>query len=206
MDHIQTNYSEFSNRTQRERYVEGHGEWIADRMGQGWPGYIVTFMFRHLRGSDRSVATQMAHELQRVFAKSLTRIVKRPLSERNVDKLPLWMASPDFPVFKHAKHSLRDVTVNGGRHLHAIALIPPRSRMREGLDEHFDRYQDLYVGSSFRLKRIHVEPITHDPEYATAYILKALARARVNTADIILLPRARSEIKTTRRHRFRLID
>jgi hypothetical protein len=80
-------------------------------------------------------------------------------------KLPIWIAVPDFPVPKGKRQSLDAVTVNHGRHIHALALIPPWSRMGMGLDEHFQQHQELYLGAARKLRRIDVQPITHDPAY-----------------------------------------
>jgi hypothetical protein len=99
-----------------------------------------------------------------------------------------WIVVPDFPVPKHAKTSLQDVTLNGGLHMQGIALLPPASRLNAGLDRHFAAHQALYVRSGFPLCRLHAEAILQTPEIATEYVLKSIRRGRVSGDQILLLP------------------
>ena len=87
---------------------------------------------------------QMQREVERVYATVLTRIIRNP-RKIPLFGLPLWIVFPDYPVPKHAKMELRDVVLNGGLHLHGIALFLRRNRMNCGLDDHFEMAQELYV-------------------------------------------------------------
>jgi hypothetical protein len=171
-----------------------YGDMINEYMENGWDAYLLTFMFNHLRGSPAGVQIGMEREVERVYAKLLTRIVRKPRSLTNVGKLPLWIVVPDFPVPKRERTSLDAVTVNDGRHIHAIGLNPPTSRLQVGLDEHFREHQDVYVGSAGRLQRIHAVPITHDPAYVADYVFKSLKRGWVGEDDVFILPKVRSEL------------
>ena len=125
----------------------------------------------------------------------LTRVVRKPASEAFKDRLPFWIACPDYPVPKHTKQALRDVTVNDGLHVQAVACLPPRNRLAASLDRHVAEDNGLYLRDRKPLARLHVEPMTHDPEKAVDYLLKNVARGRVTLDQIIILPRARSELK-----------
>jgi hypothetical protein len=171
----------------------GYGCWVTERLEEGWEGYLITLMFKSLKGSRESVIKQMAKEVERVYATVLTRIIREP-AKTPLTELPLWIACPDFPVPKHAKTDLRDVIINGGLHFHGIALIPPWSRMNCGVDEHFELSQGLYVRANYPLSRVHAVPITHDPEDVVGYGLKALARRRLDFDHVLILPRSHFEM------------
>jgi hypothetical protein len=99
---------------------------------------------------------------------------------------------PDLPVFKWAKKSLRDVTINNGLHYSGIALTPPVSRFATSLDTHFEQCQQEYLTE--KLARIDVKAITWNPDFVTDYVTKSFKRGRVSDEDIIILPRAVSEL------------
>src|SRR5919199_4196779 len=129
--------SNMDTRIKQEIIQQGYGQMVTSKLRQRWEGYLLIFMFNQLRGSRRSVFRQMEREIERVYATVLTRIVRKPLSETCKDQLPIWIGCPDFPVPEHVKMELRDVVVNDGLHIHAIALIPPTSRLKTGLNQHF---------------------------------------------------------------------
>ena len=133
-------------------------------------------------------------DVERVYAKVLTRIIRDPTSKGNVNRLPLWIVTPDYPVPKRQKQSLEDVALNDGLHLHALAAIPPVSRLKVGLDQHFQEFQDLYVEAKYPLRWLHAEPIISNPGYAVGYGFKSVQRGRATFDDIIVLPRSLSEL------------
>ncbi|MEX0827459.1 MAG: hypothetical protein WD005_00740 [Haliea sp.] len=151
-------------------------------------------MFAPLRGSQDAVLSQMERELERVYATMLTRIVRKPSSPANVGKLPIWLACPDLPVPKREKQDLRTVAINDGLHMHAICLIPPQSRLTDGLQRHVEEKQGLYVRDQRVIRRIGAIPITSRPKYVTKYAFKSLQRGRFGTDNIIILPRAMGEL------------
>src|ERR1022692_204175 len=116
--------------------VEGYGQWIREKIDQSWEAYILTITFNQIPGSRSSMLNQMKLELESVYATMLSRIVRCPMSAKNAERLPIWIGSPDFPVPKYQKQSLRNVTVNDGLHYHAICLISPDSRLKESLEDH----------------------------------------------------------------------
>src|SRR5829696_7310266 len=99
----------------KEIINSGYGDMVKSRLRQGWDGYLISFMFNRARGSRPSVIRQMHREVERIYSTVLTRIIRDPRKVPIVT-LPLWIVCPDYPVPKHAKQSLRDVTVNDGLH------------------------------------------------------------------------------------------
>jgi hypothetical protein len=77
--------------------------------------------------------------------------------------------------------------------MHGIGLMPPVSRMKEGLDRHFVREQGLYVRAG-GLMRVHAEKITSRPGYVTEYAFKALRSGRADFDDLVILPRPRDQV------------
>jgi hypothetical protein len=174
---------------------QGYGKWVQEKLDQGWDAYFLSFMFNQLHGSKSSKLNQMKREIDRVYATMLSRIVRCPMSAKNAGRLPIWIGCPDFPVPKHQKQSLRDVTINDGLHYHAICLFPPDSRLRESLEDHVAEYQELYKGKAGNVRELHVRQIANSPKYVVDYTLKSIKRGRVSDAEIIILPRSRTELK-----------
>src|SRR5687768_1087981 len=58
--------------------IPGYSEMAHRYVEEGWEPYLSTFMFNQLRGSPQSVHRQMERDIERVYAKSLTRIVRNP--------------------------------------------------------------------------------------------------------------------------------
>jgi hypothetical protein len=102
------------------------------------------------------------------------------------------MLFPDLPVYKRAKKSIQDVSINDGLHYGGIALTSPISRCQTSLDDHFTVDQEKYL--SKKLERIFVKPITHSHNYVTDYVMKAIKNGRMSEEDIVILPRTISEL------------
>jgi hypothetical protein len=136
----------------------------------------------------------MEREVERVYATILTRIIREP-RKHPISELPLWIVCPDFPVPKHAKKGLREVTINGGLHMQGPALIPPWNRMNCGLDDHFEMCQELYVRRDHALARVHAVPITSNPGYVTQYALKSISRRRLDFDHVLILPGSHSQMR-----------
>ena len=160
------------------------------------PPDLLTLMFRQLRGSPTAVARQMEREAERVYGRFVTRVRRDPGAPSSFGRLPVWICSPDFPVFKHAKQNLDDVTINAGRHLHSLGFQPPRqhSRLAEPVDEHFAARQGLYIRPDYPLLRLHAVLITHNLDDVVDYALKAMRRGLVGEDGVFVLPQSRSEM------------
>lgn len=174
---------------------EGLGQMVDDRVAAGWKPTLLTFMFNPLGGSPSSVAWQMQNEVESVYARVLTRIVRKPHS-MPTNRLPFWICTPDYPVFKYEKDHFRDVSINDGRHIHVVAVTPLFSRMKETLEDHFYYEQGHYSGRDKLLSRIHAKTMTEEFGYATGYAAKGIKTSRIHSDELFILPRLSSEMST----------
>lgn len=172
--------------------IHGYQEWVQDYVDQDWDPYEISFMYHALPGTTKSILEQMKKEIYRVNSKLVTRFDREPRSEAGFNRLPRMMLFPDLPVYKRKKRSLNDVSINDGLHYGGIALTPPISRFSTTLDAYFDEHEQEYVNQN--LDRIYVEPIISDADYVADYVAKSIKRATVSEDDIVILPRAISEM------------
>lgn len=174
--------------------LDGYSLLASNRVAQGWSPLIVTMMFNRLHGRPEPILHQMLDEASRVYQTFVTRVVRRPLSLRSVSELPIMIAAPDFSVGKSDK-PVSQISLNDGLHLHAILLVPPRSRLAIPVEEHFRTHQALYVNDRSRLVTLDVRPIRDGIELAAEYILKSVRRRRFSPDDVLLLPRTLAEMR-----------
>jgi len=107
--------------------------------------------------------------------------------------LPQAVLAPDLPVPKRSKVQLRDVTINNGLHWHGLIMVNPLAPKLPGnLDVHINENRSKYLVGSIR--KIGVEPITHDPVYVTGYGMKGLKRRSFFEDEILIFPRTVSEL------------
>jgi hypothetical protein len=175
-----------------QQLTQAYANMVSDRVAAGWQPYLLSFMFTEIGGSPRRVEEVMRQEVERVYATMLTRIVRHPRSSWHAWKAPVFIGSPDWPVPKHDRQDKQDILPNDGQHVHGVQLMPPVSRLKERLDDHIHDEQPRYVREP--LFRIDAKRVTHDPDYVTKYALKALTRQRINPDQLIVLPRALSEL------------
>ncbi|UPK26743.1 hypothetical protein [Bradyrhizobium sp. 195] len=174
--------------------IGGYSRLVSDRMEDGWSAYLVTFVFDHLRGPRASVVGQMRDEVQRVYSTFVTRTHRKPRAIP-IYQLPVLIAVADLPVAKSAR-SNEPTSCNGGLHFHAVLLVPPLTRLKEPLAEHFKNQADLYAGPRKLVARIHVQPITSTPDCVVEYVFKTVLRGRISYDDALLvLPRANGELQ-----------
>ena len=116
--------------------IAGFTEMVEGRVREGWTVEHFNVQFRQLRGGSAEVARQMREEVERLYDMSLCHIVRKPRSLPQ-DALPLWICSPDYPVYKKQRREhLRLLVANDGRHMHVIAVLPPWSRLKTTLVDH----------------------------------------------------------------------
>lgn len=175
-----------------------YGAWAERLAAEGWSSYLLTFMFQPVGGSPATVLRVMEREVERVYGTLVTRVVRHPARSSAAGRLPVWFCAPDRPVYKHAKQSLRDVAVNDGVHFHALAFMPPWSRLPEDLVDHFIAHHSLYVRPGYAIDRIDVEPITHTVAYVVGYARKGSYDNATREDASFVLPRSPSE-PTSRR-------
>jgi hypothetical protein len=176
--------------------VDGYTQLVTDRVRAGWSCSLVTFLFSQLPGPRTAVINHMKDEVHRIYSTLLTRVHRKPRTA-STDELPVLIGAMDLPVYKHNKASGPMVLCNGGLHVHALLLMPPVSRLKGSLANHFREKQDLYVGSGRSTQRIHVRPIVSDHGRVVDYVLKTVLNGRLSYDEAVLvLPRSRGELET----------
>jgi hypothetical protein len=171
-----------------KQIISAYGDMIKERIERGWDGYLISLMFNNIGGSKDTKIKVMQSEVERVYdnvarwsIRNYKKLIQRP-------KLPIWIVAPDFPVFKHQKMDLEDVTVNDGLHLHAMAAHHPHSRLKEkDLVEHFRLNQEHYVQRGCPLRRVHAERIVTNPGYVVGYGFKSVQKGRVKYDDAVMV-------------------
>lgn len=179
---------------QRFTLVEGFNTLVKERIRNRWQPYFLTFMFNNIPGRATTKSQIMTNEVCRVYRTLLSRVVRKPRSLAWNQYCPIFVGCPDLPVAKREKDLVRNLNVNGGLHFNGCLLLPPydRCRLNEPLDKHFRRHQERYYWDEHPLDRIHVEP-TQDGTMID-YAFKHIIRGNVPYDDILILPRARSEL------------
>jgi hypothetical protein len=173
-------------------------QWIATELSKPqWEPYLLTFMFNHLPGSVESKLKQMTNEVMRFYSTLITRVLRKPNQKKNASLRPLFIASPDLPVRKSVKSSLKDVTVNDGLHYHALVFIPKDCRLTVALNIHINDNLGLYLGNHGVLRVINVKTYTHDPHWMADYVMKGCKRNPAFVEHVLLLPRSQSELRST---------
>lgn len=174
--------------------------WIAELIeNRQWKVYFVTFMFMPLSGAEAAKIDQMGREVYRFYRIFITRVFRKPHQPQIQDRLPRLFAVPDRPVPKHEKQALSDVVINDGLHVHAVVLIPKRSRLQIGLKRHVKDNMGLYLGNHGKLRRIDIRRVKRkgDAEVASKvsdYLLKSWWRSPALADQIIIFPRPSTEL------------
>jgi hypothetical protein len=185
--------------------IAGYEQWAVRLIGDGFEPYLLTLMFKQLDGGPAHLHREMTRATEELYVALLTRTCRDPNLPRNRDRLPVWFVAPDFAVNRRSKDHLQNISINDGRHNHAIAFVPPNSQLRMPLDDFFLLEGQRYYGPSSIIDRVHVEAITHDPEYVVRYGLKAVARNWASNDDLLVLPREKTELPVRTREE-RLAD
>jgi len=87
------------------------------------------------------------------------------------------------------------VLINDGLHFHAILLIPPNSRLKTSIEEHFEEHSNIYLEDHRTIDRIAIDRITTELSYnVTDYVFKSLSRGLSYDEHVLILPKARSEV------------
>ncbi len=164
---------------------------------RGYTGTFLTFMFNALAGNENAKKKQMFEEVERCYALLLTRAY-RDLKKIDTFDMPLWLASPDWPVPKIGfnRDRLLNIQLNDGLHMHAIALLPPGTRVGARLDMHIDDHQQLYRPPHGKIMKMNFAEMTATPEKVVGYGLKSITRRRIDPGDVLILPRSHSEMPT----------
>jgi hypothetical protein len=175
-----------------EQQIEAYGEWLRNPLEHGWDAYFFTFEFNQLPGPPQEKSRLMKEYLQRWYGRLSTRTVRDPRSPKWSPSLPKAVLVPDYPVPKHHKKSLTQVSINDGLHYHGlVSATRTGTRLQHSLDVHMKENGTTYFTKE--LHHIDVKNITHDPEFITDYCMKAL-KGRVSMDEILIFPRTLSEL------------
>ncbi|ESX43424.1 hypothetical protein X761_33030 [Mesorhizobium sp. LSHC424B00] len=181
-----------------EDLTYGYTSMVEERMVCGATATLLTFQFNHLSGSTSTVNKKMQETVEKVYSQILTRCFKKPKNIPTI-KMPFWICTPDYPVFKRHKDNFRTIVNNDGRHIHVIAVMPPDTRMTQTLDDHFHHEQFRYSGYKPRpLWCLDSQPITHDLSFVVDYGRKGIKTPRVGFDGQFILPRTHSEMESLR--------
>jgi hypothetical protein len=183
----------FNNNHHANMLLQSYAQWIHEHMAYGWRGYLFSFMFNQIKESDYDRMDKMKQQLGWFYGRLAKASVPKASSPKWTPYLPKAVLVLDFPVFKHSKQRLRDVTMNNGLHWHGLVLatwLAPK--LQEPLDVHVRENPGKYLVGNIR--RIDVKPITHDVAYVTGYGMKSLKSRRISDDDILIFPRSASEL------------
>src|SRR5260370_6400529 len=135
-----------NNWIQVKQHISAYGGRVREILESGWSGYLMTFLFNPLKGSQVQMNREMRSEIEGLYGSLLTRLIRRPHS---VDaRKPVLLTFPDWPVPKKQKKSLSELTTNGGLQHHAILLVAPADRhhrLNLPADQHFADHQPYYT-------------------------------------------------------------
>jgi len=178
--------------------VNGYTQVVIDRVGDGWSCYLVTALFSQLSSKRSEVIDRMMDELHRVYSTLLTRIHRKPRTA-SPDELPILIGAADLPVYKRDRDSSPLVRCNDSLHFHALLLVPPATRLGIPVEEHFRANEAMYLGKQRLIERLDVRRVTDSYERVVDYVFKTILRGRISYDEgILLLPRARQELRSTR--------
>jgi hypothetical protein len=173
--------------------VDGYTQLVTDRVHAGWSCHLITILFSRLPGPRGSIISRMRDGIQRVYSTLVTRVHRKPRTAP-ADELPVLVGAIDLPVYKRDRSSAPKVYGNGGHHFHGILLVPPVSRLKESMVDHFQINRNLYVGKP--IQRIDVRPIVRNNRRVVDYVLKTILNGRLTYDDAMLvLPRAHGELE-----------
>ena len=182
----------FCETNQVQQLLQSYGQWVRDHMAYGWHGYLLTFMFSQIPGSDASRMLERKKYLGWFYGRLAKASVPKASSSKWSEFLPKVVLAPDVPVPKRSKIKLRDVTINDGLHWHGLMLVNPLApKIQEPLDLHLRQNRRKYLVGSIR--EIDAQPITYTPAYLTGYGLKSLKK-RFSIDEIVIFPRTVSEL------------
>jgi hypothetical protein len=174
--------------------LDGYTQMVTDRVRAGWSCNLVTILFSQLPGTRSTIISRMKDEVHRVYSTLLTRVHRKPRTA-STDELLVLIGAVDLPVYKRDKASGPMVLCNGGLHVHALMLMPPASRLKGSLPDHFRDKRNLYAGSGSSIQRIDVRRVVENHERVVDYVLKTVLNGRLSYDEAVLvLPRSRDEL------------
>jgi hypothetical protein len=80
--------------------MEQVSQWAKEYVDLEWEAYFMTFMFRHIPGSDQEKTRQAHKNLARFYGKLASWVVRDPKSPKCAHLLPKAVFFPDVPCYK----------------------------------------------------------------------------------------------------------
>ena len=172
--------------------IDAYSKWLQGYVDEkGWNPFLLTFMYKPLKGHSEAITHQMKDEVDRVYSTFITRVVRNPNSKHQKHLRPILIAVPDRPVAKYEKQGLTDITINNGRHMHGILVVPWDCRLKRDVRAHFEKYNKLYVKN--KLLRLDVRPIHSALGDVVDYAFKSVKSRKVDCDDILIFPKSSTE-------------
>lgn len=184
----------------RNRLIQEYANFIQRHVDDGWTAYLMTLMFKCLPGRFDTKIHQMEDEVMRVYSTFITRVVRNPKTSLALGRMPIFLGCPDlpYPKTKQKTSRLQNSNFNDGLHVHGILLVPRKSRLKIGTKKHFRLNRNMYVTKEHKVERIQLRKVTTDAKRPTTYALKSFRRGWLSSEQLIVLPRALSELKGAR--------
>jgi hypothetical protein len=181
-------------RRSNNELLAGYIQLVHVRIQKGWSCHLLTILFNQLPGNQEAILSSIRNEVERIFKTLVTRTNRNP-RRTPTDELPILLGAADLPVHKSNRSSAPLISCNGGLHVHLVLLIPPVTRLKETVVDHFKHHLDLYYGIQNRVQRIHVMPVTENPEKVVDYVLKTIKNRRLDYDEAMtIFPKARHEL------------
>lgn len=192
-------YSSYSNsmtRYHRDQLIASYDLWVEEYKSSNYEPYYFNWMFDYIPAAYRK--QHMKAVAEATCKRLATKIVRKPNSSRWLHLRPKAFGCPDLHVRKNGRSAPRLTNVNDGLHFNAVVLVPPpnllfggkkqrdflppQSRLKVGLDEHFENEANYYRAD--QLSRIHVEPVKTGT--MIDYTFKAFRAGKVSSDDILV--------------------
>jgi hypothetical protein len=199
----------------RLKIIGAYTDWVENlerfgREDQIYYASLVTLQFNHIPGDIRHRKLVMADEADRIYRTFLRHVLKNPRDPSKQHLLPIWILPFDLPTKKtrgSPKAIMRDVTINDGLHLGGVMLISTETKMKQTLTMHMDwksPYYPQYVRPDRPLRRLDVTPIElGEAGYVTDYAMKSLKWKIPDLDDLLIFPKALSELPDRPGRQFR---
>jgi hypothetical protein len=157
--------------------------------------YIMSFMFRNIRGSTQYQLHRMEIEINEFVRKLVTRINQKPNSSVRKHYNPQFVLFPDLPVYKkNVSYSKQLIEVNSGLHYQGICAIRKDCRLKKDIKDHVLENTELYLPKYGLIERVHFEKITGNLPKVVDYIFKQLLRGNFDPQQFIYLPKSEAEV------------
>lgn len=167
--------------------IDAWRQMIVGHLIKGWDAYLVSVLFHEIAGSKDAKKVQMVHEIERIYNRLATRMVRKTWAPEKAQYLPIGIFLPDLPVPKlrsGVKSTIADVSINDGLHMGGILLTSKKARI-DDLEAHFEQEKDVYI--SGKVRSIGIRHITHDVDKPVDYTFKSLKRRTCTLDDVLVL-------------------